>query len=135
MSDLSVSLADELTDAVFKDTAPTIQPVANVYVTLFDDQGNELNGDLSNGRVQTSPSDWNKVTSNSVDNATQVDFGEALTDITNVQDVALYDSDSGGSNNELARYTLTDAPFDIASGSSVFFEAGDLTFDVIDRTQ
>lgn len=135
MSDLSPGLADEIADALFDNASPSIQPVANVYVTVFDDTNTDLEGDLSNGRIQTSPSDWQSAGTSAYENAVELDFGEALVDLSNVQDVALYDSDTGGSNNELARYTLTDAPFDVATGTRLFFEATELSFDVRDRTQ
>jgi len=132
MSDLSTALADEFTEAIFKNTAPTILPVANVYVTLYDDTGTELDGDLQNGRVQTSPSDWTLVTSNDVENGVEIDFGEALNDISQISEVALFDAGTGG--NEIARYGL-DQAYDVSTATRVFFNVGDLTFDVVDRTE
>jgi hypothetical protein len=35
----------------------------------------------------------------------------------------------------LARYTLTDAPFDVATGTVLLWNASDLSFDIVDRTE
>jgi len=132
MSDLSTALADEFTEAIFKNTAPTILPVANVYVTLYDGTGTEIDGDLQNGRVQTAPADWTLTTSNDVENATEVNFGEALSDISQISEVALFDAATGGS--EIARYALEES-FDVSTATRVFFPVATLTFDVLDRTE
>jgi len=132
MSDLSTAFADELTEAVFSNTAPSILPVANVYVTLYDGTGTELASDLQNGRVETAPADWTFTTSNDVENATEINFGEALNDISQISEVALFDASTGGS--ELARYALENT-FDASTATRVFFPVGTLTFDVVDRTE
>ena len=131
-SDLSVDLASEIGSAIFKNEVTAIQPVANVYVTLFDALGNELDADLENGRVETSPADWTELTGSSFENAATVDFGEALADIDDIAEVALFDDDTAGT--ELARYDLEEVN-SVAENTRVFFEVGQLDFDVLDRTQ
>lgn len=132
MSDLSEYLAGELVDWFSQgNQMPT--PPDPVYVTLFDDTGTELAGDLENGRVGLAAgTDWDRVGTD-FQNAVEVNFGEALVDIANIEDVALYDAASGG--NLLARYTKNDAPTDVSDGTRVFFGAGDLAFDVVDITE
>jgi len=132
MSDFSVYSAGEVVSWLSQGTVDT--PPDPIFVTLFDDTGAELDGSLQNGRVSTTAgTDWD-VVNTSFENAIEIDFGDATADIT-VQDVALYDSDTGGSNNELARYTIQSAPRNISSGTRVFFPASQLSFDVVDRTQ
>lgn len=134
MSDLSTYLSDELTAWMSQgDAMPT--PPDPVYVTLFDDTGTELDGSFQNGRVSVAAgTGFSLVGTNDFENAAEVDFGEATADVT-IQDVALYDSDTAGSNNELARYAIDAAPQNVSTGTRVFFSAGDLNFDVLDRTE
>jgi hypothetical protein len=107
-------------------------PPSDLYVTLYDDTGTELDGDLQNGRVQTAAgTDWD-VTNTSFENASEINFGDALADIT-VQEVAIFDAATGG--NEIARYAIDSAPDSRNSGTRIFFPAGDLSFDVVDRTE
>jgi len=133
MSDFSVYTAAQVTDWMSQGTiaaAPT-----DLYITVFDDTNTELSSDLSNARAQTSAgTDWNEdVDGGGFENANLINLGGATADLTNIQDVAIFDASTGG--NEIARYTLTDAPFDLASGSSLEFKAGKLSFDVTDRTE
>lgn len=135
MSDLSTYLAGEIVDWFSQGTQmPT--PPDPVYVTLFDDTGTELNGDLQNGRVSVAAgTGWNETeTGGAFENAAEIDFGDATVDIT-IQEVALYDSGTAGSNNELARYTIDGAPQSVSTGTRVFFPAGDVDFDPLDRTE
>lgn len=133
MSDFSTYTASQVADWMSQGTVET--PPGSLWVTLFDDAGNELNADLQNGRVETTAgTDWNIVNTNDFENGVEIDFGEATSDIT-IQDVAIYDSDTGGSNNELARYEISTAPDSRSSGTRIFFATGDLSFDVLDRTE
>jgi len=131
MSDFSVYTARQVADWMSQGTVAT--PPTDLYVALFDDTNTEVSTDFANNRVQTTTgTDWDSPGTD-FDNANQISFGEATTDVTNIEDVALYDSASGG--NEIARYTLDDALFDVSDGTVLLFEAGQLTFDVIDRTE
>lgn len=110
-------------------------PPGELWVTLFDDTGTELNAALQNGRVQTDAGlDWDIINNDDFTNNGEIDFGEALEDIT-IQDVAIYDSDVGGSNNLLARYEISTAPDTRNDGTRIFYSAGDLTFNVVERTE
>ena len=132
MSDFSVYTAEQAADWMSQGTVAS--PPTSLWVTLFDDTGTELDTNLQNGRVETTTgTDWDSPGTD-FDNGIEINWGEATADIT-VQDVALYDSDTGGSNNEIARYTVNDAPRSISSGTRVFFPAGELSFDIIDRTE
>ena len=131
MSDFSVYTAQQVADFMSQGTVDAAP--SNIYVTLFDDTGTELDGDFQNARVSTAAgSDWDSPDTD-FDNANVIDFGEATSDVTNIQDVALYDASTGG--NELARYQLDSAPFDVSTGTELKFEAGNLSFDVLDRTE
>jgi hypothetical protein len=111
------------------DAAPS-----NLFIALFDDTGAERSGDFaSGGRVSTAAgTDWT-IVSTGFENASDIQFGEATVDVTNVQDIGLFDASTGG--NEIARYTMTDAPFDVSAGTSLTFTAGNVSFDVQDRTE
>ena len=103
---------------------------STVYCALFDDTDTELSSNLQNGRVGVAaPGGWDLTDSGTnFDNSSEINFGEATSDLTNVQYVRLYDANSGG--NVLAAITLDSAPIDVSSGTRVFFEAGQLTFDI-----
>jgi len=132
-SDFSTYTAAQVADWMSQGTIEA--PPGELWVTLFDDTGTELDGSLQNGRVQTAAgTDWDIVNTNDFTNNGEIDFGEATEDIT-IHDVAIFDSDTGGSNNELARYAVSTAPDTRSDGTRIFFQAGDLTFDVLDRTE
>ena len=80
----------------------------------------------------TTGTDWS-IVSTGFKNAAEVSFGEATADITGLQDIALFDASTGG--NEIARYPLSGAPFDVSDGTTLSFPAGNITFDVQDRTE
>lgn len=133
MSDFSVYTSQQFTDWMSQGTINAAP--SDLYITVFDDTNTELSSSLSNARTQTTAgTDWNEdADGGGFTNANLIDLGEATADLTNIEDVAIYDAATGG--NEIARYTLTDAPFDLATGSSLEFKAGQLNFDVIDRTE
>ena len=129
MSDFSPYLAGEIVDWMSQDTAFDDQPSA-LYVTVFDDDDTELDGNLTDARAEVSTADgWDR-TNTSFENDDQISLGDASTELTNVTDVALFDAASDG--NVLARYEIEQAPFNVAEGSELSFEAGELSFDVID---
>jgi hypothetical protein len=109
-------------------------PPSNLYVALFDGTGTERSSDFASaGRVSTTTgTDWT-IVSTGFENANEINFGEASVDVTGLQDIALFDAATGG--NEIARYDMTDAPFDVSSGTSLTFTAGKISFDVQDRTE
>ena len=129
--DFGTDFADELTDYVV-DGADIPAASATYYVTLYDDDGTELNDELTNGRVGVGTADWTETDSNAFDNAAEIDFGETTTDIT-VEEFAIKDSDDDDAGaRELFRADITNAPQDFADGTRVFFEAGDLSVDILD---
>ena len=129
MSDFSQYLAGEIVDWMSQDTAFDAPPSA-LYVTVFDDDDTELDGNLTDARAGVSTADGWDLTNTSFENADQISLGDASTELTNVTDVALFDAASDG--NVLARYEIEQAPFNVAEGSELSFEAGELSFDVID---
>jgi len=132
MSDFSAYLAGEITDWMSQNTQLDTPP-ASLWVTVFDDTDTELDGNLTGARAEVAaPAGWTKVGTN-FENANQISLGDASTQLVNVTDVALYDSETGG--NEIARYQIQQAPFNVADGSELTFEAGELTFDVVDNTE
>lgn len=129
-NDFTAYLAGEIVDWLSQNSSMGAPPDP-IYVTLYDDAGVELDGDLQNGRVAVAASTgWTK-NGTQYENAAEIDFGEATAAIT-VQEFALVDSDVGGSDNELVRADITDAPQNFSSGTRVFFPAGDLDVDVLD---
>jgi len=131
MSDFSVYVAQQVADWMSQGTVET--PPSNIYVTVFDDTGTELDGSFIDARAETTAeTDWDSPATD-FENANEVSLGEATEDVTNITDVALYDAETDG--NELARYQLTDAPFDVSDGSTLLWQPNQLTFDVIDRTE
>jgi len=131
MSDFSVYTANQIIDWMSQGTVAAAH--SSLYVALFDSGGAEVTGDFLNGRAETTTgADWNEGTT-SFENANNISFGEALSDVSNIQEVALFTAGTGG--NEIARYELTGAPFSISEGSTANFAAGELEFDVIDRTE
>lgn len=129
MTGFGADFAEEVTDYIVDGTdIPAAE--ATYYVTLYDDTGTELNADLSNGRVAVGTAGWTETAPSAFENANQIDFGEALADIT-VQEFAIKDIDDTDANaRELYRDTITNAPQDYADGTSVFFEAGALDIDI-----
>jgi hypothetical protein len=130
-NDFGADFAAELTEYFASGTDITAPP-ATVYVTLYDDGGTELNGDLQNGRVGvTVGSGWTR-TNTAFENAAEVNFGEATSDIT-VQEFAIKDQDADDATAlEYFRADITNAPQDFATGTRVFFPAGDLDVDILD---
>lgn len=132
-SDFSVYTAGEIADWMSQGTITT--PPSNLYVAVFDDTGTEVSGDFANDRPSTATgTDWT-IVSTGFENANQIDFGEASVDVTNIQDVALFDADLATGGNEIARYDITEALFDVSAGTNLIFSPGDLSFDVVDRTE
>lgn len=135
MSDFSTYTADQVADWMSQGTIATAP--SNLYIAVFDDTGTEVSGDFLNDRVTTTAgTGWSFIDAEQTnfENANAIDFGEAASDVNNIEDVAIYDDTLANGGNEIARYTITDAPFDVASGSKLIFEAGELEFNVIQRT-
>ena len=130
MTDFSVYTAEQVVDWMSQGTVET--PPSNLYITLFDSGGNEVDDDFPNMRLETEPADWD-VVDTSFENNTNLDFGEAADDVNDIVDVALFDAETGG--NEIARYPVEDTPKDIAAGTNAIYLIGELSFDVRDRTQ
>jgi hypothetical protein len=130
-NDFGADFAAELTQYVVGGTdIPAAE--ATYYVTLYDDTGTELNASLQNGRVGVATADWTTTATSAFENAAEVNFGEAIGDIT-VQEFAIKDIDDTDANaRELFRANITNAPQDFADGTRVFFSAGDLDVDVLD---
>ena len=133
MTDFSPYLAGEIVDWMSQGTVAT--PPTDLYVAVFDDTDTERSGDFQNDRVQVSTGSGWTVTNTEFENANTVDFGEATTDVNNLQDIALYDDTLVNGGNQIARYTMTDAPFTVATGTNLLFSAGNITFDVLDTTE
>jgi hypothetical protein len=131
MSDFSVYTAEQIADWMSQGTIDGAP--GSLYLAVFDDTNTERSSDFTNGRVETTAAtDWT-IVGTGFENADRETFGEASVDVTNLEDIALFDAASGG--NEIARYAMTDAPFNVSAGTELIFEAGNITFDVVDRTE
>lgn len=129
-NDFGSALADELTD-YFAAGTQIGAPETTYYVTLYDGTGAELNGSLQNGRLALGNADINR-NGTAIENAAELNFGEATADIT-VQEAAIKDIDDTDTNARvLLRGDITSAPQDYANGTRVFFNAADLSFDILD---
>jgi hypothetical protein len=134
MSDFSISLAQEIISLMTQGAVRT--PPSNIFVGVFDTSDTERSTDFANNRAGTTAGiDWNVVGANSTDvqNANEISLGEANVDVNDLENVALFDSATGG--NKLAEYTMDAAPFDVSAGTTLLFAAGDLSFDVRDETE
>jgi hypothetical protein len=132
MTDFSAYLAEQIVDWMSQNTQLDTPPTA-LWITVYDDTNTELDANLTDARKDvTTSGGWTKNGTN-FENASQISLGEASSELSNVTDVALFDAETGG--NEIARYEINEAPFNVASGSELTFEAGDLSFDVVDRTE
>jgi hypothetical protein len=103
---------------------------------VFDTSDTERSTDFANNRASTSAgTDWNVVGANDTDveNANEISLGEASSDVNGLENVALFDSATGG--NKLAEYTMDSTPFDVSAGTTLTFPTGDLSFDVRDETE
>ena len=132
-NDFGADFAGEITD-YFVDGVDIPAAEATYYVTLYDDAGNELNGDLSNGRVPVGTADWTETAASAFENASEINFGEvtATSNIT-VQEFAIKDTDADDATaRELIRSPIVDAPQEFAPDTRVFFIAGDLDVDILD---
>jgi hypothetical protein len=134
-NDFGTDFAEELANYFISGTDITAPPT-DVYVTLYDDTGTELNGDVSNGRVALSVGGDIQQGGDATqfENAVEVNFGEATSDIT-VQEFAIKDQDANDATAlEYFRADVTNAPQSYTSGTRVFFAVGDLDVDILDQT-
>jgi len=133
MSDFSVYTAEQIADWMSQGVVAS--PPSNLYVAVFDDTNTERSGDFLNNRAQTDAgTDWT-ITNTAFENAGLISLGEAASDVSNLQDVALFDDTLANGGNEIARYPMTDATFNVSEGTELRFGAGNITFDVLDRTE
>lgn len=133
----AADFAAELADYFISGTDITAPP-STVYVTLYDDQGNELNASLQNGRVGVSPGAGfsQGADATQFENAAEINFGENTSggQIT-VQEFAIKDQDADDATAlEYYRADITNAPENFSDGTRVFFAAGDLSVNVLDQT-
>jgi len=121
--------------AVFS-AATDITAPASVWLTLYDDTGTELDGSLQNGRVQvTVPGGINQgADATQLENANEVDFGEASGDIT-VQDFGVKSADDTDANATVFfKGPVQNSPQDFAVNTRVFYDPADLNVNVLDYT-
>jgi len=135
-NDFGQDFAQELAEYFSAGTDVTAPP-GTVYVTLYDDTGSELNGDLQNGRVGVSPgSGWDQgADATEFENANEINFGDNTSGSTiTVQEFAIKDSDNTDTNAlEYFRADVQNAPQDFSDGTRVFFAAGELSVNVLDQ--
>ena len=132
MTDFSPYLAGVIVDWMSQGTDMPTAP-SDIYVTIFDDTDTERAASLTGARAAVPAGTGWTVNGTDFENTNDVTLGEASTDINNITDVALYDAETGG--NQLARYQINEAPFTVADGSTLTFEAGQLTFDIVDTSE
>lgn len=136
-NDFGTDFAAELADYFIGGNDITAPPT-DVYVTLYDDTGTELNGSLQNGRVAVSPGTGfdQGADTTQFENAAEIDFGENTSggEIT-VQEFAIKDSDADDATAlEYIRTDIQNAPQNFSDATRVFFPAGSLSVNVLDQT-
>lgn len=134
-NDFASEFAAELA-AYFISGTDITAPPTDVFVTLYDDTGTELNSSLQNGRVAVSTSGGfaQGADATQFENAAEINFGEATADIT-IQEFAIKDSDADDATAlEYFRADINNAPQEFTDNTRVFFEAGQLTANILDQT-
>jgi len=126
---LATEIVEYLANATQFDTPPS-----TLYVSVEDDTDTDLSGSLSNAPVGVGSANWT-ISGTTFENDTNINLGEATTDLTNVETVAIYDgSDIGGTANLLLETPLQGGPYDVSDGTNITFETGDITYDAIEET-
>lgn len=134
MTDLTQQLETEVQEAIFENTSPTIQPIANVYVAAHtgdpgsDGSANEVSA-ADYSRLQTSPSDWT-VSGNeptTVENANELEFATAQNSWGTITWLSFWDASSGG---DCVWVLQLNSSVTIDANDRLIFEANDLTFDL-----
>jgi len=126
-------LAEEIAEWAFDGVDIDPSP-GTVHVAIFDNTDTEVTGDFANGRVAMATTDWTELNATEYENSVDIEFGEALVDVNNIESIAVYDSGTVGGGNELFRGLEDDAPFDVAEGSTYTIATGELTVDVLEFT-
>jgi len=104
-------------------TPPVIYVALSTADPTDDGSGFAEPSGNSYARLQTSASDWNAASSGSLDNASDITFGQATGSWGTITHFALFDAVTGG--NMLAHGELSQ-PKAIGSSDTAKFEAGDL---------
>jgi len=130
MGGFSDYLENKILDHIFGKGSYT-PPVIYVVLSTSDptDDGSGIAEPSGNAyaRRQTSASDWNAATSGSLDNASDITFGQATGNWGTITHFALFDAVTGG--NMLAHGELSQ-PKAIGSSDTAKFEAGDLNISL-----
>jgi len=130
MGGFSDYLENKILDHIFGKGSYT-PPVIYVALSTSDptDDGSGIAEPSGNAyaRRQTSASDWNAATSGSLDNASDITFGQATGNWGTITHFALFDAVTGG--NMLAHGELSQ-PKAIGSSDTAKFEAGDLNISL-----
>lgn len=135
MTSLSGYLADQITNYLANGTQFNTPP-GSLWVTVWDDTGTELSSSFPNARLEVTSSGWTVTDPSGAsfdsrfENANALDFGQASSDVTNVERFAVYDAQTGG--NLLLTSVIDSSPFDVSSGTALTFEAGDVSFDAVE---
>jgi len=139
MTDLSGFTEQEVINAIFKDTAPSLD-TGDIYVSLHNaDEGNNPDGSeevdaASYDRAQVAPDDW-EVTGDGptvAENTAEINFGDPEEDWGEVTHFAIWTEDAGVTGEEPLSSTVElDVAQEINSNTDdVTFEAGSLTAEL-----
>lgn len=125
-------LAGEIVDWLANDTQMDTPP-GTLYVSVLDDSNTDLNPSFPNAPVGIGSANWSR-SGTQFENDTDINLGEATQDLTNIEDIVIYDGSDPTTANELLRTPVNNAPFDVSQGTQVIFETGDASFDVVEST-
>ena len=131
-SDMSVYLGNKVCRWLAGNAMPAAP--AACYVALFNGNPKTSGAEVTDtinagGRVAIT---FDVIADDGVDNeitnSADVDFGEAGSDVANLDYVGIFDAASGG--NLLFSKALPGGPFAVATGTPIKFLTGDLTFTI-----
>jgi len=129
---LSTYTAEQIVDwfanAIDIDPAP-----GTLYVSVEDDADTDRSGDFTNAPIGIGSANWAK-SGSTFSNDTDISLGEATVDVNNVETVAIYDGSDPSTDNLLLETPIDNGPFDVADGTELIFETGDITYDAVEET-
>ena len=128
MASTGEPLADDIVDALFDNQATDHIPTDELYLTVFDDTDTNREDDFADAPLEVKPADWiERADVSGYDNDVALSLGEAITDVDNIEDAALFAEST--TDTLLLREEIDDAPVSVSNGTELEFLAGDVTFE------
>jgi hypothetical protein len=125
---LATEIIEWLANATDVDPAP-----GTLYVTVEDDTDTDRSGDFTNAPAGIGSANWT-TSGTTFQNDTNVNLGESTADVNNIETIAIYDGSDPSTDNLLLETPITNGPFDVADGTVLIFETGDINYDAVEET-